>query len=403
MQCVLACASDGAVEIHMDGLDYPPHLGPEMMLRAHFADPNFQAFARDVGIRLAVVEPFWFRQLQMLLWAAHPAAQAIINERPALLWMLLDQAYSSNWSQQEISQLLACRQKEILSRLGYVGTGSAVRLLSRLAINRFDADIWGMLNTLLQDETLVTGLRHHPAIDCARLMVIAQHPDMVRARWLLALQVHTEITKPLRDNVLTLSRHVSYIRDLLDVLRDDRSLLLRCRSPREVRRLRNRLLQRQAMLSESAARQPVDYDDYLRLCDFQLRPRLAHSDRVRPLPVYRLPVPVGFSRLSCLGDLVDLGAAQENCIGSYYPSIKQGKCVVLRAELAAEVATVCLIIAGGRYDQVEFSGFENGDVSDAMARMIRAWWLQIAGTEALLDADPAPAGAFGFIQLELPL
>jgi len=97
-----------------------------------------------------------------------------------LFWLVVEKNSDVNvLNSWEFVRLLRLKRKEILRRLGYVGTKAAVRLLSKIKVDCFrDEDLFSLKDVMCSAEK-ISILRHFEVIAKAHLFAAAHYPEML--------------------------------------------------------------------------------------------------------------------------------------------------------------------------------------------------------------------------------
>lgn len=133
-------------------------------------------------IQKIVGDHFQYSQIQLLKAIRYcPELMELARCCLPLFWLVVEKNSHVNvlgsWA---FARLLTLKRKEILDRLGYVGTQSSVRLLSKIQIDRFtDEDLFSLKDVMSSAEK-ISLLRHFKEIGEAHLFVASHYPKLLK-------------------------------------------------------------------------------------------------------------------------------------------------------------------------------------------------------------------------------
>ena len=155
-------------------------------------------------VQKIVGQQFRYSQIHLLKALRHcPELIGMVRSCPALFWLIVEQNSDVNilnsWN---FTRLVRSKRKEILKRLGYVGSKSAVKLLSKIEIDCFKDEDLFHLKDIIGSEEKISLLRHYEELSTTHLYAAANHPDLLK---------YTFIRKALsrKDISLTAFKHLA--------------------------------------------------------------------------------------------------------------------------------------------------------------------------------------------------
>ena len=151
----------------------PNENGPE-----HGTD--VQEFIQEIpeAIRQRIA-PFYYHQSTLLCWIArdHYAMDLLISNS-VLLWLLVDYALSSHWSEKEIHQALKLKQKDLLKILIREADPPSPRLLRKITLNHGDSNELRAIIWTLKSREIEIRLRHCRTIPIQIVNFVYRFPDL---------------------------------------------------------------------------------------------------------------------------------------------------------------------------------------------------------------------------------
>ncbi len=139
-----------------------------------------------------IVERFRYSQLHLLKALRFcPDLLDLARSCLPLFWLIVEKNSDINvLKSSAFAELLRLKRRLILERLGYVGTGSAVRLLAKIAMPCFrDEDLFH-LKGIMRSEAKIASLRHFQLISRVHLHAGENYPELLKYTF-----VHNELKR----------------------------------------------------------------------------------------------------------------------------------------------------------------------------------------------------------------
>ena len=149
-------------------------------------------------IQEVVGRQFRYSQIQLVKALRHcPELIYLARSCPPLFWLIVEKNSDVNilnsWN---FTRLVRSPRPEILSRLGYIGTKSAIKLLSKIEIDYFrDEDLFHLKDIMISEEK-ISLLRHYKVLSKTHLFAAANYPRLLK---------YTFVRNELSRNDLSLS------------------------------------------------------------------------------------------------------------------------------------------------------------------------------------------------------
>jgi hypothetical protein len=124
---------------------------------------------------------FKYSQIQLLKAIRFcPELMELARSCLPLFWLVVEKNSDVNvLSSWDFVRLLRLRRKEILARLGNVGTESSVRLMSKMKMDCFSDEDFFNLKDVMRSAEKIFLLRHFKVIAKAHLFAAAHHPELL--------------------------------------------------------------------------------------------------------------------------------------------------------------------------------------------------------------------------------
>ncbi len=265
---------------------------------------------------------YQYHQLAVLRLLAYPNADELAEGSPVLFWLLAGTTCRHTpLPDQEIRSLLALRRKDILARLGYIGTQSSVRMLNKINLSIFSETAYSSIVKMVTIPSLAKAMRHYKIITDCIILAVSICPSIIGMKFF-----KNEYTKDNNmDREKTRQICVVY-RDTLRLARLVRRKgfskgVRRFKTKEEITRYHERLIRKVNMAMSPAKIKQYEerYGRYLP------EPVFAGNKEIVPIRTIR--------------DLVIEGIAMNHCVATYVEKILKGQCTIYKV-LSPERATL---------------------------------------------------------------
>ncbi len=319
-------------------------------------------FRRTVpeDIQEIVGKQFRYSQVHLLKALRHcPELLVMARSCPALFWLLVEKNCDVNvldsW---EFFRLVRSKRKEILRRLGYVGTQSAVKLLSKIEIDCFEDEDLFRLKDVISSEQKVALLRHFRALSKMHLFAAANHSDLLH---------YTFVRNELSRSDISLVR----FKDIVSLCEDTRNMA--------------------AMLQKEHLEdffKTIRHPQQLRMCHDSFAEKL-HNTKVNVRLLNNLLATYGketfpsppagslgndsLKPICTLPELVQEAEEMENCLHSWAQRIYEGKAFCFQI-LKPERGTIGIDLTTGVPHIMEIRLKRNQSPSPATIHAVEGWF-----------------------------
>ena len=177
----------------------------------HFSRTVPQEVQEVVGLN------FCYSQIQLVKALRYcPELISLARSCPALFWLIVEKNSDVNilnsWN---FTRLVRSKREEILGQLGYVGSKSAVKLLSKIKVGCFRDDDLFHLKDIMYSEEKIFLLRHYGELSRTHLYAAANHPDLLKYTFIRNELSRRNISLASFKNLASLCKDTCNMADML--------------------------------------------------------------------------------------------------------------------------------------------------------------------------------------------